>query len=290
MTTAAFLLVLGSAFAHATWNLLLKRSGHKTTFFWSFTAVSFVVFLTPAVVVVSLEGLTVKGAMFGLVSAAIHGCYGLALSKSYELGDLSSAYPIARGMGVALIPLAGVSILGEDVSVAAGVGIGLVVAGIYVAQTEARSARDLVRPALALWQPANRVALLTGALIATYSVWDKAALDHIEPLALNQFNLVGYLIIMAPFAFHDRGATLRREWQARRWSIVAVGILAPLAYVLVLVALTSSKVSYIGPTREVGIVLGAILGVFFLREGFGASRIGGSLFIVGGVLALRLAP
>ena len=290
MTTAAFLLVLGSAFAHATWNLLLKRSGHKTTFFWSFTAVSAVVFLIPAVVVVSLEGLTVKGAMFGLVSATIHGCYGLALSKSYELGDLSSAYPIARGMGVALIPLAGVTILGEDVSVAAGVGIGLVVAGIYVAQTEARSARDLLRPATALWQPANRVALLTGALIATYSVWDKAALDHSEPLALNQFNLVGYLIIMAPFAFHERGATLRREWQARRWSIVAVGILAPLAYVLVLVALTSSKVSYIGPTREVGIVLGAILGIFFLREGFGVSRIGGSLLIVGGVLALRLAP
>ena len=291
MTTAALFLVLSSALFHATWNLLLKRSEHKAVFFWSFTAVSAVVFLIPAVIVVSLEGLTVKGAMFGLVSATIHGCYGLALSKSYELGDLSSAYPIARGMGVALIPLAGVTILGEDVSVAAGVGIGLVIAGIYAVQVQPRSLGDLLRPARALALPSSRVALLTGGIIATYSLWDKVALDHISPVLLNQFNMIGYLIILLPLAM--RGPSLewlRTEWRAHGKGIVAAGVLAPLAYVLVLVALTTSQVSYIGPAREVGIVLGAVLGVAFLREGFGASRISGSLLVVAGVLTLGLAP
>ena len=290
MSTASFLLVIGSAFAHATWNVLLKRSNHKTTFLWSFMTVSFVAFLLPAAVVVGLEGLTMRGALYGLVSAALHGCYGLALSRSYELGDLSSAYPVARGMGVTLIPLAGVFILGEDVSAAAAVGIALVVAGIYVVQSDIESVGDLLRPLRNALRPANRVALLTGGLIASYSLWDKQALDHIEPLVLNQFNLIGYLILMAPLAVYHQGSRLRQEWGAHGRGIVVAGLLAPFAYVLVLVALTTSPVSYVGPTREVGIVLGTMYGVFFLREGFGRSRVGGSLLIVAGALTLGLAP
>ncbi len=290
MTTAALFLVLSSALFHATWNLLLKRSQYKAVFFWSFTAVSFVAFLVPAIVFVAIDGLTRTGVLFGLGSAAIHGCYGLALSRTYELGDLSSAYPVARGMGVTLIPIAGVAILGEDVSVAAGVGIGLVIAGIYAVQVQPRSLGDLLQPARALALPSSRVALLTGGIIATYSLWDKAALDHISPVILNQFNMIGYLIILLPLAMHGQFQRLRAEWQAHGKSIVAAGVLAPLAYVLVLVALTTSQVSYIGPAREVGIVLGAVLGVAFLGEGFGASRISGSLLVVAGVLTLGLAP
>ena len=290
MTTAALVLVLSSALFHATWNLLLKRSEHKAVFFWSFTAVSFIVFLVPAIVFVAIDGLTWTGALFGLGSAAIHGCYGLALSRTYELGDLSSAYPVARGMGVTLIPIAGVAILGEDVSVAAGAGIGLVIVGIYAVQVQPRSLGDLLQPARALALPSSRVALLTGGIIATYSLWDKAALDHISPVILNQFNMIGYLIILLPLAMQGQFQRLRAEWQVHGKGIVAAGVLAPLAYVLVLIALTTSQVSYIGPAREVGIVLGAVLGVAFLREGFGASRISGSLLVVAGVLTLGLAP
>ncbi|KKL12359.1 hypothetical protein LCGC14_2536540, partial [marine sediment metagenome] len=45
MTTAALLLVFTSAFCHASWNFLLKRSDHKTAFLFSLGAVSFTVFL-----------------------------------------------------------------------------------------------------------------------------------------------------------------------------------------------------------------------------------------------------
>ena len=115
-------------------------------------------------------------------------------------------------------------------------------------------------------------------------------MDHISPVILNQFNMIGYLIILLPLAMHGQFQRLRAEWQVHGKGIVAAGVLAPLAYVLVLIALTTSQVSYIGPAREVGIVLGAVLGVAFLREGFGASRISGSLLVVAGVLTLGLAP
>ena len=290
MTTAAFLLVLGSALMHATWNLLLKLSRDKTTFVWAFSAVQFVVFLIPAIVAAILTGVPWQGVMFGLVSAVIHGCYGWGLSRSYELGDLSSAYPAARGMGVALIPIIGVAILDETVSNLAAAGIGLVVAGIFIVQTDLHTARGLLEPFRQLLRPSNRIALLTGGLIATYSTWDKTALDHLNPLVLTQFTSLGYLLILAPMALANRGTRLRQEWSQNGVAIISAGLLAPAAYILVLFALTTSQVSYIGPSREVGIVLGAVLGVFFLKEGFGVSRIGGSLLVLTGVIMLGLAP
>ena len=290
MTTAAFLLVIGSAFMHATWNLLLKLSRDKTTFVWAFSAVQFVVFLIPAIVAAILTGVPWQGVMFGLVSAVIHGCYGWGLSRSYELGDLSSAYPAARGMGVTLIPFLGVLFLDESVSNIAMTGIGLVIAGIFVVQTDLHTARDLLEPFRQLIRPSSRIALFTGVLIATYSVWDKAALDHLNPLVLTQFTSLGYLLILAPMALANRGKRLREEWSSNRKAIISAGLLSPAAYILVLFALTTSQVSYIGPSREVGIVLGAMLGVFFLREGFGASRIGGSLLVLAGVILLGVAP
>jgi len=49
-------------------------------------------------------------------------------------------------------------------------------------------------------------------------------------------------------------------------------------------------VSYIAPTREVGIVIGTVLGVVLLGEGYGITRVWGSGLIVAGVLTVALAP
>jgi uncharacterized membrane protein len=290
MTTWAFLLVLLSAVFHATWNFFLKQSGHKTAFLWAMTAVSFAAFLVPAVAVTAVEGLTWTGLAFGLVSAAIHGGYGFWLARGYQLGDLSSVYPVARGVGPALVPIAAVLFLDETVSPGAAAGIALVVIGIYAIHIESWALRDVLQPLNALRRPATRAALLTGCFITAYSLWDKVSLDHLAPLTLNQFNLVGYLVVLPPLAFAGRGVALQTEWRERRRAVLIAGVCAPLAYVLVLIALTTSEVAYVVPVREVGIVLGAIAGVLFLGEGFGTSRIGGSLLIVAGVLTIGIAP
>ena len=290
MTTVAFALVIASAISHATWNFLLKRSNEKSAFLWSLGAVSFAVFLLPAVVSTYIDGISARGAMFGAVSALLHGVYGLALCRGYQLGDLSAVYPIARGMGPALIPIAAVLLLDERASLAAGFGIALVVLGIYAINIQARSLRGLTQPLRDLNRPAIRVAFLTGALITSYSLWDKAALDHLSPLTLNQFAITGWLLVLAPLAIRSSALPVRSEWRERRGSMLAAGVLAPLGYVLVLTALTTSRITYIAPAREVGIVLGAVLGVLFLGEGYGAWRILGSILILGGVLTLGLAP
>ena len=51
-----------------------------------------------------------------------------------------------------------------------------------------------------------------------------------------------------------------------------------------------SRVSYVAPGREVGIVIGVMMGVFLLKEPFGGGRLLGSGFIVGGLLLITLSP
>ena len=144
----------------------------------------------------------------------------------------------------------------------------------------------------ALATPATALALLTGVVIASYTLWDKAAIDEdVSPVTVNGFAMAGNFIFLAPFALLRVGReTLVEEWRERRRSIVAASVLAPLGYTLVLIALTTSRVSYVAPAREVGIVLGAALGVFVLGEGYGMSRIRGAALIVVGCVTLGVAP
>lgn len=291
MTAAAFALVIGSAFMHATWNFLLKRSDDKVAFLWSLGLVATTVLIVPATVVALVDGVGTRGLMYGAVSGALHGVYGVALARGYHLGDLSRVYPIARGMGPAIVPVLAVIFLGERISVVGGVGIGLVVVGIYAVHLENGLLAEARRPLRLLTAPETQMALLTGVLIAAYSVWDKAALDHLSPVTLNGFSMGGHMLVLTPLALYLGGTRkIRSEWRLNGRSAVLAGILAPVGYMMVLVALTTSRISYVAPAREVGIVIGAAMGVLLLREGFGPARIGGAGLIVAGVVALALAP
>ena len=288
MGTVAFALVITSAFAHAGWNFLLKRSEHKTSFLWSAGGVAVAVMLVPALIFAFVDEPGWRGVGFGAASGLIHGVYGLSLSRGYRLGELSSVYPVSRGMGPALVPLFAVVLFDEHVSLIAGVGIGLIVFGIYAIHVDHRLWRDVTHPLRALGGSATRTAFVTGALIACYSLWDKAALDYLSPVTLNGFSMAGHFLVLTPVVLATDRTGIRSEWRIRGRSIVAAGILVPLAYTLVLAALTTSQVSYIAPVREVGIVIGTFLGVVFLGEGYGVTRVLGSALIVGGVVGLAL--
>jgi len=76
-----------------------------------------------------------------------------------------------------------------------------------------------------------------------------------------------------------------------RWTtVIAAAILSPLAYFLVLTAITLSGVAYVAPTREIGMVFGVLLGWHSLKEGHAANRLLGSALIVAGVFGLALSP
>ena len=291
MTTAAFALVLSSAVMHATWNFLLKRSTHKTIFFWAMSGVASALLIVPGIAFAVVDGFTLTMLGYGLGTAALHSFYGLALVRGYSIGDLSSVYPISRGMGPALVPILAVIFLGESVSAEAVAGIVLVVVGIFTIHIDSRLLGDFTHPFRALATPSTAIAVFTGVMIACYTVWDKAGLDHdLNPVTLNAFALGAYVFVLTPAVSRYSGEAVQDEWRSQWRAIIAAGILAPLGYLLVLIALETTRVSYVAPTREVGIVLGTAMGVLLLGEGYGMSRVWGSLLIVAGVVTIALAP
>lgn len=290
MTTAALLLVLASALCHSGWNFLLKRSDHKVSFMASSAGVGALIFLVPAVVVTVHEGIGWLGFGMCLVTAALHGVYGFSLSRGYHTGDLSLVYPISRGSALAFIPVLAVILLNETISTQAWAGIALVLAGVYSINLDPHAMRDLLAPLRSLAGPTGRAALMTGGLIAAYSLWDKRALDEVSPVTLNQFAMFGHVLVLSPILLVDGGQRARREWSLNWRTILAAGLLTPMAYLLILAALTTSEVAYIAPSREIGIVFGTVLGVVVLHEAYGAMRVAAALLIVTGVFLLAVAP
>ncbi len=292
MTTAAFGLVLASAVIHATWNFLVKRSTNKLVFFWALSGVGFCVVLVPSIVFAIVDGFGWEQLLYGLGTAGLHSFYAVFLTRGYTTGDLSSVYPVSRGVGPALVPILAIFLLDESISTGAAFGIAIVVVGIYTIHIDTRFLRDFAHPLRALAAPGTRVAFLTGFVIALYSIWDKAGIDHdLHPMALNAFSIGSYFLTLTPFVGAGTGGEVVQNELRSQWrSIVAAGILAPSGYLLVLIALETTRVSYIAPTREVGIVLGAAMGVFLLGEGYGLSRIWGALLVVAGVITIGLSP
>ena len=290
MTGFALILVICSAFAHASWNFLLKRGTNQEVFIWWFLVSTGVLLFPLGIALLLIYPVEGPGWWYILGTALLHVLYFLFLGRGYARGDLSVVYPIARGSGPALVPLLGVLVLDEAVTMAAVVGIGTIILGIFTVHWWGRFADILSNPTKILRAPGTRYGLLTGLLIATYSVWDKVGVSHVNPFLYMYGMTVGTAVFLTPYMVGTHGTTvLKREWASAKVAIVASGLLTFLAYGLVLTALTTSKVSYVAPTREVGIVIGVLLGTLVLKEPFGGGRLIGSGLILTGLVFVALA-
>jgi drug/metabolite transporter (DMT)-like permease len=131
--------------------------------------------------------------------------------------------------------------------------------------------------------------LLTGVAIATYTLVDKLGVSTflIPPLLVVYAIDVGRVVLLVPIALRRWGEA-RREWRDQSLRIIAIGILCPLSYILVLTALVSTPVSYIAPAREVSILIGTVMGTRWLSEGDARRRIPAAAAIVLGVTALAV--
>ena len=284
MSGDAIALVLLSAFAHAGWNFLTKRSPVPLVFTWGMALAVNLALLPLAVALFVREPPDATGWTLIAASWCVHLLYFLALARGYTVGDLSVVYPVARGTGVALIPILGILFLDETVSAWAVLAVALIVGGIAVLGSTGLAGARL-RPA------GIEFALLTGLTIATYSTIDARGADEVNPLLyvylLTSAGTLGLLPIT--LSFFGREA-LTAAWHSERVAILAGGLLQFLAYALVLFVLQDEQVSYVGPFRETALVIGVILGALFLNEQAAKQRIAGAAIIVAGALTMAFAP
>jgi drug/metabolite transporter (DMT)-like permease len=194
-------------------------------------------------------------------------------------------------MGLALIPIVSALLLKEVSTPLAIIGIICVVAGILVVYWWGNFIEILHNPLKVFREPGVRYALLTGVIIAAYSVWDKVGVGYVNPFLYMYFLVLGSALFLAPWIWRMHGIdTIRIEIRKKTGSIIVSGLLMFLAYGLILFALQFSRVGYIAPAREVGIVIGVVFGTLLLREPFGKGRAIGSCLIIAGLVLISVAP
>jgi drug/metabolite transporter (DMT)-like permease len=82
---------------------------------------------------------------------------------------------------------------------------------------------------------------------------------------------------------------LGRELRASRVGSVIAGFTTLAAYAMVLYAMwAGTPASYAGAVREVSVVLGTAIGVFWLKEPGTVMRLVGAALVAGGVVVITL--
>ena len=291
MTGLSLGLILVSALAHSTWNLLLKRSGNQEVFVWWLLVAASVLMAPLGAVLLWLNPVDQPGWWLVLATIVMHSLYFLLLGRSYAQGDLSLVYPIARGIGPMLVPVLAVVILGETMAPPAVAGVVAIIAGIYTVSWWGSFRRLSRRPLAFLTNSATRYAILTGLTISIYALIDKRGVSHVQPFLYMYLMTLGSAAALAPYVLRKQGwMAVQREGRVNLLPITVAGLLTFLAYGLVLTAFSLSRVSYVAPAREIGIVIGVLMGVFILKEPFGGGRLLGSGFIVLGLGLIAFSP
>lgn len=274
-------LILIAAFAHAAWNLMLKRSKNKRIFLWAQRLWAVIVFLPIAVISPASIPFSWQWIFWGLGSTLLHAIYSLLLVKMYNKSAFSFAYPIARGTGPLLVVIAGWSILGEKISFLQLTGVLSIILGIQLIYAQAG---PVFRKTTIKAIMNNPWSLLVGVSTASYTIFDKIAVAHLPALWLSVLENIGQVIVLGVIIWRENRAEIPVQWRADWRKMALAGFLVGLAYLLVLQVLTVIPVSYVSPVRESSILISALLGSILLKEKLGLHNLLGAFLIFCGVV------
>jgi len=285
VTALALTLILLSAAIHAVWNLLTKRIGGGAETVWIFGVVGTVVY-GPFAAVAWWQARSTLGPLdYGFLAGTggLQLLYFLLLVRGYRSGDLSVVYPLARGTGPLLAVGLAVALLGERPGWLTVAGALLIGAGVVAIAFDGRPTRRVLLGA------GVGYGVAIGAVIAVYTIWDGYAVSRLEipPVLQGWASEVARAVLLLPLAARRRAA-IGPLWGQHRTALIAVGVLSPLAYLIVLITLQVSPVSTIAPLREVSILFGAVLSAWLLHERHLARRLPAAMMIVVGIAALTL--
>ena len=213
MTPTIAVAVLFSALLHAIWNSLAHNVNDRLVGF----ALIGVVDMVGGGALALIAGFPPAGAWpFIIASAVLHVAYNLLLLASYQLGEFSQMYPLARGTSPWIVALVSVVVLGNDLPPRELAGVVAISAGLAaLVFIGGRPSRHDV--------PALTAALLTGVMIAAYTVVDGLGVRE-APLAA----YIGWMFLLqgppiAVLAVIRRGGDHGRSDLAGRLLDRAVG-------------------------------------------------------------------
>lgn len=286
MSLTSLVIILVSACIHVVTHVALKRSIDRTAFVWLMLLWSGILFAP--VLIFAWKPLPPLGWALMLASSVFEAGYFYAIAKAYAGADLSIVYPLARGLGPALLLVWSATILREHITFGGVGGVLLIVVGLYTINLPRLGA--WMEPWRALGKPGPRWALFAGACISFYTAIDRVGITYVAPLLYTYLALWFSMIWLTPVTFSMVGRKgLAAEWRHSTWITALAGFTSLSAYALVLLAMSlGTPASYAGAVREFSVVLGAGYGVLVLKEDHGTIRLFGATLVGAGVAMIGL--
>lgn len=276
MPLLALAFVLTSALLHATWNAIVKSGDDHLIAGWGTVSTA----ALAAFLLVAAAGLPSPRALLYVgVSGVLHALYNVALIRAYDHGDLSLVYPVARGAAPALATAGAVVAYREALSPAAYTGIGLVTLGVVLLGAVGR--RVAMSGHAILWS------IATAACIAAYTLVDREGIRRASPTSYLAGLFWVDAVLLSLYVRAQRTAWPWRLVAPGRWGPLAFSGIASLgAYLLVLLALSISRVGYVAALRETSVLIAAWLGWRHLGDPHGRARFLSSAVVVAGLVLL----
>jgi drug/metabolite transporter (DMT)-like permease len=269
--------VLGAAVLHATWNAMAHGAPDRVAGLALFELAAGVIGL----VAILLTGLPPAGTWGYIVaSALLHLAYLGGLLASYQLGQFSQMYPLARGTSPWVVAVVSIVVLHQHLAVIELAGVLLISAGLIGLVFIGRPGRRQL--------PALLAAFGTGLMIASYTVVDGVAV-HKMPVATYMgwvFMLQGFAVPLAVVLW--RGPQAFNLPKPAIFSGLFGGVVSMAAYGLVLWAQTRGTLAAIAALRETSIIFGALIGTLFFNERFGPKRAAAAAVVVTGIVLITL--
>ncbi|MEV4265091.1 DMT family transporter [Kribbella sp. NPDC049584] len=269
--------VLGAAVLHATWNAMAHGAPDRVAGLALFELAAGVIGL----VAILLTGLPPAGTWGYIVaSALLHLAYLGGLLASYQLGQFSQMYPLARGTSPWVVALVSIVVLHQHLAVIELAGVLLISGGLIGLVFIGRPGRRQL--------PALLAAFGTGLMIASYTVVDGVAV-HKMPVATYMgwvFMLQGFAVPLAVVLW--RGPQAFNLPKPAIFSGLFGGVVSMAAYGLVLWAQTRGTLAAIAALRETSIIFGALIGTLFFNERFGPKRAAAAAVVVTGIILITL--
>ncbi|CDS99148.1 multidrug transporter [Vibrio coralliirubri] len=299
MEFSAIVIVIISALLHAGWNVLGKSNQGSGSSFFLASGFAAAAILTPYLIwyvcSVGFANITIPFWQLLLLSGICQIIYLIGLGIAYKQADIGVIYPMARALPVLMVGL-GTVLIGYELSINQWLGFALITLGcLFVPLKQFSELRLKAYLNLGvLW------ALIAAIGTTGYSIIDKEALLLLEPLSTpsitNKHTAIFYLgiqfwAIVLPLSLwllvSNQRIEFHNAWLLRKRATLA-GIMMASTYGLVLFAMTMTEnVSLVVALRQVSIIFGVVMGIYFLKEKWHATRgLGVSLIIAGLVISL----
>ena len=278
MDNFVFFLVLFATVMHAVWNGMVKNHPDKAV---ALAAIVLGHIPLAVAAIIILPAPTIDCIPYIIASSIVHQGYQWYLLSSYQVGDLTKVYPIARGFGPLVATIISILVLGLVLKSLIILSILLICIGIMILGLFDRENKDF---------KVLKLSLTTGFFIGLYSLIDGyGARVSLSPIVYMSWAfLLSATLFPIVLKLKNHKNIFKNVFSNGKQIFWIGGTISYIIYVIVVWAFTKAPIPMVGALRETSIIFSILIGYFFLKEKITITKIISIFLIVIGVIGIKL--